>query len=266
MKRVFEFIAYKDVMAAYLTGVGHRGQMTKAAAALNCQRSYLSRVITENLHLTPEHAFNLAEFLNFTELEREYFIALVERDRAAGPRYSEHWKRKITELKRRNESVQERANRQSVSLDSSKTVYFTSWTWTAIHFLTAVNNGQTARAIAGRLNLADDFVRAQLKQMSEQGLVENSGEKWHYKSGEFHAGSDSPLVLLHHQNWRARAVQDAQVAPGANTHFTGIMTLSREDAARIKELMLEFIAKANQITGPSNPEECIAVLCDLFPV
>ena len=77
-KSVFSFSTYKAIMAHHLLGATHRGELTRAAKVLGCQRSYLSRVISESLHLTPDHAFNLANFFKINHSEREYFLNLVE--------------------------------------------------------------------------------------------------------------------------------------------------------------------------------------------
>jgi len=233
---------------------------------MNCQRSYLSRVLAEGLHLTPEHAFNLSEFLEFSNAEREYFVALLESERAATPSYQKHWQRRIAKLKEEHDSIQERTSRKAVAFDGEPANYFTSWTWTAIHFLTALPEYQSVTAIADRLHLSFDMVLRHLKSLEARGMIERRGEKWRFLSGEFHAPADSPLVLLHHQNWRGRALLDAQDLEKRNLHFTGVLTLSRKDVVRIKELLLDFITEANRISGPSKPEECIALTCDLFPI
>ena len=253
-------------MAHRLSGAGRRGQLSRASESLNCQRSYLSRVITEELHITPDHAFNLAKFWKLTSDEREYFQTLVEMDRAADSQYRAHLKARLLDAKRKHESIQERTNRSSLSIDAVQASYFSSWLWSAIHFLTSIPEYQSVEAIGDRLGLKHDSVLFYLRQLETLGFIENVNGRWKYKSGEFHAPKNSPLVLLHHQNWRGRAVVDAQEFETDNIHFTGVHTLSRVDFERLKELMLSFIAEATQVAGPSEPEEAIAITCDLFRI
>jgi uncharacterized protein (TIGR02147 family) len=263
---VFSFQSYKQIMAHRLSGEGRRGQLTGAAEALNCQRSYLSRVIRSELHLTPDHAFELAKFWLLSADETDYFTLLVEYDRAATPGYRASLKSKLGAIKKKNESIEERTQRKHLSVDLSRTLYFSSWLGSATHFLTCVPTLRTSEAIAQRLGIDQGSVVRTLEQLREQGLVSESKGKWKYEQGEFHVGKESPLVVLHHQNWRQRAVFDAQNFTNENIHFTGILTLSREDAARVKELLLEFISRANSIASPSQPEDAVALTCDLFPV
>ena len=169
-------------------------------------------------------------------------------------------------MKRKQDSVQERTQRQALSVEASEAHYFTSWTWTAIHFLSALPTCQTPQAMAERLHLPESLVLQHLSRLAENGLIERAGNNWRFKSGEFHAPADSPLVLLHHLNWRNRALLDAQAFDKGNIHFTGVLTLSLKDSAKIKALLLDFLSEAARISGPSKAEECVALTCDFFPV
>ncbi len=266
-KSVFSFNTYKALMSSLLSGPSHRGELTRAARALGCQRSYLSRVISEELHLTPDHAFNLAGFWNFNVNEREYFLSLVEHDRAGDKSYRDFIWKKILEMKRKNESVAERTDRKSFVLDSHQATYFSSWVWSAIHFLTSIPQFQSLDELASRTGIRKEVALEYLRALAQQGFVTSSGSQWKFQSGEFHAPQDSPLVLLHHQNWRSRAMMDAQALGSLESvHYTGVQTMSFEDAQKIKELLLNFLGDASRIAGPSKPEECMALTCDLFKI
>jgi plasmid maintenance system antidote protein VapI len=199
----------------------------------SCQRSYLSRVISENLQLTPDHAFKLARFWGLPLAEREYFQTLVDFERAGDSEYRAYLKERLQEMKRRNESIQERTARS---------------------------------ALSSRLGLKREILAGYLEQLRAQGLVEHKGGRWLYKGGEFHAPKNSPLVVLHHQNWRARAVLDAQDPGNDNIHYTAVQTVSRSDFERLKEMLLRLISETSRISGPSSPEEGYALTCDLFKI
>ena len=253
-------------MRHYLVGEGNRGQLTRAADYLGCQRSYLSRVLLEEMHLTTDHAFKLSKFLNFAVEEREFFLALLESERAASMEYKSYWNQKIQEIKKRKESISERTSRQTLSIDNLQASYFSSWIWSAVHFLTSIPEYQTIASIANRLGIQQSQVAVILESLKSQDFISHSGTKWRYKSGEFHADKASPLVVFHHQNWRQRAVLDAQDLQNKSIHYTAVQTMSTEDAERIKALMFDFIRDASRIAGPSRPEEAVVITCDLFKV
>ena len=264
MKKVYDFSSYKAVMSHYLRGVQNRGNLSKAADFLGCQRSYLSRVLTEGLHITPDHAFNLSRFWQFDADEREYFRLLVECERAADSSYRSFLKQKLGELKKNQESISLRTQRADLSTTSIEAKYFSSWIWSALHFLTSIPDYQTPSALSARLGVSKDTVLEYLSKLKELGFVEKFGDSWKFRSGEFHLDKGSPFLMMHQNNWRMRASIEAQNPQHLGVHYTGVHTLSKSDFLLLKEMLLDFIAKANKVATPSPPEEAIALTCDLF--
>ena len=267
LRKIFSFVSYKEAMVYFLMTEARWGQMTRASEFLGCQVSFLTRVMKDKLQLTPDHAFNLADFLGFNAEEKKYFLTLVDFERAVDNKYKSYLGQVLVELKQKNESIAERTDRKNLTLEVFKANYFSNWIYTAVHFIVSVPKFQKIDSIAARLNLKKTVIKKHLKDLEEQGLVEvDKYDHWKFKSGNFHVAKDSPLVVLHHQNWRTRAILDAQDFSNDSVHFTGVYTLSETDALKLKEMMLEFISSANRVVGPSENEECIAICCDLFKI
>jgi len=266
-KSIFEFSSYKSVMRHTLRQAGLRGTMSRAAEALNCQRSYLSRVIDSEIHLTPDQAFLLGKFLKWSTSERDYFTTMVEHERASDKSYREHVQIKLNEMRRAHESLTERMKRPPPrTIERQEASYFSRWQMSAIHFLTASPNFQTPETLAERLGLARSSVLVFLEQLASWGMVQHEGSRWKYLSGTFHLPKESPLVIQHHHNWRDRAILDAQLASDESLHYTNIQTVSGADIRVLKELMLNFISSCKEVLDPSQEEDVVAITCDLFRV
>lgn len=250
-------------MKAKLRAPGQRGALSRAAEALNCQRSFLSQIMNSKMQLTPDLAFKLAMHWRLPLLEREYFQALVEMERAVDPTFATHLREKIKTMREAHESLANRSQRPKPT-GSHDTLYFSGWHWTAIHFLTSIPEFQSATAIAERLHLPVQFVSECLQELERWEFVAKLGSRWEYKGGEFHLPKDSPLVILHHQNWRAKAVLDSQRMSAESIHFTNVHTISRSNLPLLKELLLKFISDANELLKSSREEDCVVLLCDLF--
>lgn len=264
-RKIFSFNSYKEAMGYYLVEKARWGQMTRAAEFLGCQVSFLTRIIKDKLQLTPDHAFNLADFLGFNADEKNYFLVLVDFERAADPKYKSHLKANLEQLKKKNESISERTNRGHLSSEAFKANYFSSWIYTALHFMVSIPKYQKIEEICTRLNLKKNITLKHLDELKEQGLVDSSKDNnWEFKSGNFHLNKNSPLVICHHQNWRTRAIIDAQDFSNESIHFTAVYTLSENDTLKLKEMMLEFISSANRVVQTSENEECVAICCDFF--
>ncbi len=263
-RTVFEFGSYKKLMASLLLGEGQRGQLSRAAETLNCQPSFLSRVMNSEIHLTVDHAFMLTRFWKFDSEERDYFQTLVEHERASMPDYKSHLALKLTELKQNHESLQRRTQKDDFPLAEKEAIYFSSWVWSAIHFLVCIPEFQSSRNLASRLGLHESMVLNYLRQLKNFGLIKESKNRWEYLGGQFHLPKHSPFVVNHHQNWRSRAVLDSQNPVNQSIHYTTVLTLSKTDFERLKDLLLEFISESENIAKPSDSEESVVLTCDLF--
>ena len=262
----FSHKTYKTIMATRLLGAANRGKLSSAAASLGCERSYLSRVINGKLQLTPDHAYGLSKFWNLTANEHTFFMKLVEWERSHQAAYRNALEKEVQTLRNQFNSVQTRAQRADLNADMLQAQYFSSWTYSAIHFLTSIPKYQSIESLSQRLSLPPALVSKVLENLRGQGMVDQKSGRWSYKSGEFHVPRTSPLVQLHHQNWRHRAILDAQDSENQSVHFTGVLTVSEHDRQVLKELILSFIARANAIAAPSKPETLVGLTCDLFEV
>jgi uncharacterized protein (TIGR02147 family) len=266
MKSAFDFASYKDFLRDQLLADGKRGQITRAAQAIGCEKSFLSRVINGELHLTPDHAFKVAKFLQLDFDCALHFRTQVDCERAGDREFKDFLQRQLDAQKKKHQLIQKKIQRKDQSFEALQQRYFSNWIWSAIHFLVSIPEFQTESALAKRLGMPEAQIRKILKSLEAQNMVALANGRWTYAGGEFHVGKDSPAVLMHHQNWRARALLDAQDTENTNLHYTVVQTMSKADAERIKQMLLRFIEESSQIAGPSRPEEAVAITCDFFKV
>lgn len=260
---IFSATSYKQIMKRLLRGGQNRGALSRAAEAMGCQRSYLSRVMNSKMQLTMDQVFMLSHHLKFTPEEREYFQVLVEHERAVIPAYRNYLQNKISELRKRHESISEIVKKPEVQIQT-EAFYFSSWWWSAIHFLTSTPHFKTPQKLSEKLGLPAPLVQQCLEQLREWGFVKVQNGIWDYVGGEFHLSKQNPLVAVHHQNWRSRAVIDSQLPGNDNIHYTNVQTASLEDIERLKNLALEFIRECNHLLGPSKAEDGVVITLDVF--
>src|SRR5688572_27241684 len=83
-KSIFEFGDYKQFVRESVLAMPHRGrgQYRRMAKHMRVHTTLLSHVFRGSKELTPEQACSLGSFLELKELESDYLLALVERNRA----------------------------------------------------------------------------------------------------------------------------------------------------------------------------------------
>lgn len=261
---LFAFKTYKSYLRSRVLGKDNRGSLSRVAAAAGCQRSYLSRVLTSEVHLTPDHAYRICEYWRFTPLERDFFLALVEWERAGDAGYRQHLLNQLKRMRTENEDLSKKTKRPLAAAENASALYAGSWHWSAVHLLTSIERYQTDTTIADRLRLPLALVRQILEQLVATGSVAKNGNRWVYASGEMHIPTGSPFLGLFHQTWRTYAVQNSQTPQNDGMHFTNVQSLSQQDFIRLKQDLAQFIEECTAVAKPSPPEELVVFNFDLF--
>lgn len=70
---------------------------------------------------------------------------------------------------------------------------------------------------------------------------------------------DSELILKHHANWRFHTISNLQILSREDLHYSACMSLSEEDAFRVKESILQNL-KSNVETISKSKEEVAYVM------
>lgn len=260
---LFLHLNYKKYLKSLFES--QRGLLSRMAEAIGVQRSYLSRVTSDKHQLTADQTFKLTRYLNFSDPEQDYFMTLVEFDKASDGGLREHLKKRLHSLKEAQES-KVKGNQRPELNELPDILYFSSWKWTAIHFLTSIQEFQSPQSIANKLKLPEKEVRQGLELLLKKNYVKKLGDRWIYQGGEYHLKKDSGLVLINHQNWRLKAVRDAEDFSKESLHYTLLHTVSKKAIPKIKEILLKAIEEANAQLKGGPDEDLVAILIDYFVV
>jgi len=259
---VWSFKNYKEFLTAVIRE-GSRGLVSRLAEAAGCQRSYLSNVIRTHIHLVPDQGYGICQFLNFDSEETGYFLLLLEKERSATAAYKSHLDERARELQQEHENLAKRLERAPLQSGADQLIYYSAWYYSAIHILVSIPRFQTVASISIALGLDPSLTLSVLQELEKMGLVKRTGLKWFFLSGDIHVPRNSPLVSLHHNNWRQKAVLHAQ-SRSEGIHFTMIQSISSQVLREIKEKTLKLIDEASELAGPSAPEELIYLGIDQY--
>ncbi len=234
--------------------------------AVGCPKSYFSQVLHSKAHLSQDQAMRLCMFWSMNEIETEYFLELLNLAKANFPPLVGRIKKRLKLLKDQIENLAERfANAQF--LDGEKEAfYYSAWYWSAIHILLGVKGYQTSEAIARYLKLPPQTVNETLSRLEAMKLIKFDGKKWQTVPGHLHLRKDSPMLSIHHANWRQEAVVNSRKVSSDSLHYTLISSQSVADFERLKQVFLKSLDEARSVIDPS-PNEDVTCLClDFFRI
>ena len=266
MAEVFDRSDYRAILKEKLRDSSEKewGSISRFADSIGVQRSHVSRVLSGQKDLTPEQAVASAEFFRFTDSETDYFLLLVELARAGTPAYKARIQKKLQQIRKEREDLSRKHGFDRIGIEEKEALYYSAWYWSAIHILISIGDFQTPERIAEKLQLPRTLVENCLARLEELGLAKKERGRWSTASTTIFLPKHSPLTALHHQNWRQRAVIDAQAFDEKSVHYTVVQSLSRADFEKLRVAMLKTIDDFIRIAEPSKPEELVSFTCDFY--
>lgn len=261
---IYEFRDYKTYLRSALGARGEKGVRSRLAEAAQCHTAYVSQTLNGHNHFSLEQGERIANFLGLGAEQINFFLLLIQLGRAGTPAL-----RKILE-----QQVQSAAEEQLVlknRLEVKKTlsredqaIFYSSWQYGAVHVLVSVPGCHSEQGIADYLDLPVRRVSEILHFLLSVGLVARKGDRLEIGTSHIHLESDSPMVSKHHTNWRLKGMQSLDQPRGSDLHYSSVITASREDSVRIREILVKAIEEVRAVVRPSPSEEGYCYTIDFY--
>lgn len=266
-KQVYEFTDYKAYLLHALdTSETARGMRTRMAQALGCQTAFVSQVLNGHTHFSLEHAARIRTFLALSKDEGDFFMLLVHLGRAGTRDLAEYYRDQLEGIIRRRQTISERIQVKRALSKEDQAQYYSSWIYATIHVMLSIPRFKTAAALSEHLALPLNHVTEVLEFLASVGLARRIGGRFEIGTTRIHLGQDSPLISKHHTNWRMRAIHALDVPQKGDLHYSSVVTLSEDDAKKIREILLASLEKVEPILVESKEEAAFALSLDLYRI
>ncbi len=266
---LFSFDNYKSYLIEWLDhkeGGGGRGARGRLAQAISCPASHVAQVLGGPGHFSLEHGEAINQHLRHVDDQARYFLFLMQFNRAGTNALRERLKTELERIQQNRLVLKNRFNIPETLPAEHQTVFYSAWYYSAIHALASIPRFNTAPAIADYLNLELKLVFRVLQFLTETGLlIENLGQ-YRVGTSSTYLGSDSPLISKHHVNWRLQALRSFELPQPDDLHYSSVVSLSGEDAKRIREMIIELIEKSKAIIRRSPEERLQCLSADFFQI
>lgn len=266
MKDVFSFNSYRKYIENYIAyqPKGGRGCKLKMAIAMSCQSAYVSRVLNGQADLSLEQAYSLSEFFSHNPEERDFFLLLVEYERAGNISLREYFKLKLEKIREERRNLSARFKIKNTLGDEERALYYSNWIYVAVHVSTSIKSLQSADSIARRLGISLKQTKDALAFLCRVGLVKDEMGKFSITTARIHLGADSPWVAKHHANWRLKVLKDIESpteSVHAPLHYSSVVTICKKDYETIRSDLILAIERYNEQVKVSAPEDELCYFC-----
>jgi uncharacterized protein (TIGR02147 family) len=264
MKSVFQYKDYRAFLNAWIEAQPGRGTKIRLSEAMGISPSMMSLVLKGDKTLSPEQATELIEYLSLNDLEGDYFLVMLEIDRAGSHKLKQRLNKKKETLLKASNEISSRIQKDRELTEDQKSIYYSSWLYTGLRNLSACSNTQTLRKISEHLAIPVEVLQPIVDFLIENDLCKLEKGELTYNAKSIHLGSASPYVNQHHKNWRNKAFEKMDLRKEQDLFFTGPMSLSKEACEEIRKLLPTFIQQVMKVAGPSDSEVVSCLNIDWF--
>ncbi|MNK07785.1 hypothetical protein D3C87_257040 [compost metagenome] len=246
-----------------------RGIFNRLAQAAQIYPSYLSQILKGDRQLNLDQAAHIAGFMQFSDMETKYFLRLTEMARAQSELLKSLISSELTEMRKSQNQISKHVeNHQDVILnEQDKARFYSSWVYAAVRTLCAVPGFQDSDAIAFKLGVPEKEIRGVIDFLLRTGLCVLSKEGLTVGPTHIHLDNFSPYINAHHANWRRRAMENhLMMDPVKEMAYSVCLTLTEEDALKIRNMIINFVRETREISDPSKPEAMYSLNIDWLEV
>lgn len=267
---ISDFTDYRDYLKAYISALPKQGRGFSAqlAKAISVSPVIISQVLGGTRSFSMEQALATTRELGLSSIEEEYFLEMVQVDRAGSKQLEDYHLTKLNKLREQLSEIRSRVSQKKELDDKAKAFYYANWYMVAIRLLVNNQNFSSPESISKKLQLPLDKVNTALMFLQEHDLIEKTSEAYSWKGTSTHIPSDSPLVNRHHQNWRIQAIKRMEQGKPKESEvfFTAPSIIDKDTAIKIRKMILNLIEESQSVSGAAPSEEIFCMNLDLFMV
>ncbi|MBC7464642.1 MAG: TIGR02147 family protein [Bdellovibrio sp.] len=263
---IYEYTDYKKFVLDWLKSQpqGGRGFYTAVAERLGTSNAAVSQIFRDDRHLNLEHATELTEMLHLTESESFYFLLLVNYGRAGSVKLQKKLIAKIKLEQSEQQKLVNRVAKDTYLSDEVKSIYYSSWIYTGLRNLIAVEEIQSLEELANRLKVNRTQLQKIVQFLIDHNLLLMKNNRLEIGPQKTHLESTSPWIQKHHHNWRIKGMESMQNFDEKNLFYSAPMSLSVAVAEKIRQQLPEFIKQIVEQVGPSKSETVRCLNIDWF--
>jgi uncharacterized protein (TIGR02147 family) len=253
---LFSMTDFREYIRMWAQANG-RGAYRRIATALGMHTTLVSQIINDRKCFTEEQAAALCSHMGLNQLETDYFLKLIQIERAGNPQLRAIHSRQLQQLRKQANEIKGRVPESQELTEQDRVIFYSSWQYSLVRLLTSIDRYQKANDIAQHLGISVSRLQEILDFLSTRGLCRIAGSKYIRTEKNTHIESGSALAIRHHQNWRAKSFALLEQMDSEDLAFTAPISISKKDIQKVRSVLLETIANIAKIVEDSPPEEVV---------
>lgn len=226
----------------------------------------LSQIVKGSRPLSLEQAMSIAEELGLNPLQSKFFLTLLQRERAGTEALRKFFDSELKLQKAESRQLVHVMKKDKRLSEEEKARFYSNWYYSCLPVLSSLPGMQSARALMLRTGLSRSRFQEALGFLLKAGIMKETKGKLEPGVMATHLDAQSSYISRHHGNWRVKAMDRHPNLTPEELAYSSPMSLSKEDAKKVRALLLEAVKRTGEIMGPSDCEVAYCLNVDWFEI
>lgn len=191
-------------------------------------------------------------------------MILLQFGRAGSEKLKEFFRQKMEELRVGNEKVESKIGTFDEIDSLSKSQFYSSWKYALVHVVLSASRENQIEQIKMQTGLSQSEILNIISFLLRIGLISKKGGIYQPTKKRIHLTRDDTLISVHHKNFRQLSIKNLEDMKSDSLYYSAAIALSKDDAEKIRRMMLEIIKRSEEILRPSQEETVRILNIDFF--
>lgn len=268
---------YKDVLKESIAlgrGRSNGRRPTFQAMAEHCrvQKTYLSKVLNHDVHLSEDQLFLALDFLSFDDDAREFTHLLMAWEKSQIPSRRDQLEKKLKKIRSEKLKTESNLDVNSTLIQATDlTAYFLDPMMQVVHmYLTIKKFSMDPNKIAELLHLRPQSLHKYFRSLESMGLIRTHASRGKIDRIEIirknlHLPQESILQSSYASRMRLKAIERMDVLDSDEAYrFSVIFSADTKTRERIHASFMEWLKGAQKQVQASREEEVYQMNFDLL--
>ncbi len=273
MTKSFDIFTHSDtasLLRGFITAQPQKGRglVKQLAEHLGVASPQVSQFLSGVKTITMDQAYLIGRYFSWSELEMEYWLTLVDWERASHHEVKKHFKKKLETIKQESLKVSKAVSATTELSDADKGQFYSSWIYSGIRLYCSLGNGKRIEEIhqafpefsASDINIVVEFL-LQRQLLKKTGLLYEMGTQRTF------VPKGSPFLKQHQANWRLRSIERANFLTDEELMFTAPLSISQEGFKKVRRELQEWIKNiSDNLVAYGDAEQVACLNIDFFQI
>jgi uncharacterized protein (TIGR02147 family) len=263
---VFNFNDTPSFLKAYIESLPKKGwgEVQRWATHLDVQSSYVSQALTGKRSLNVDQGIKLAQVIGLKGLELDYFILLIEKEKAGATEAKNYFTFKLGAVKKEATNLAKIVPRDKTLSETEKSVFYSSWIYSAIRLFCSLGEGKSIEEITARFSMRKDEAAEALQFLTRTGLLILSKNLYNPGARKTHLERESPYLARHRMNWHVKALTQLDRVREEELVYSAPFSISQKDFDKLKRELAAFVKSFVERVEKTEVEKMALLNIDLL--